>query len=350
MPQLPPWWYLCRDMACPCNLNRCLQCEELIMALRRNPQRNCQERLPPSFVAIPYQSNDIPLKETTAIARERQSSAHPSTKRYAIKSRRRRERTLARQLPGAASDKPFPFFELPREIRDQVYASLVIRQPGTKHSIIAAAPLLEHRKKRFAVQANRERENQRRLLAGKRPVQARLVEPEPIVDLNLLQASQQLNFEAKDCLYTHNWFALVLNRLPLTTFETPYGWDLSRITRLQVEVQIKDAAHMNSYVDWTAFFTSFPSLRFLRVIPTFHPRYHDWVLPELSEWSETHYVHKAFFRELLATVPSHLNLELGIQSDTADDLHLQAKPISGTLIKDMYAELGLSRVASIARC
>lgn len=310
------------------------------MAMRRNPPRACQDRLLLPYANIQPQLNNAVFKETVDNPRERQPQRTRSTKRCTIKPRKCREKSLSRQIPRRASDQPFPFFDLPREIRDQVYSSLVVRQPGSKRSVIAAAPLLQSRKRRMTAQANRERSNQRRILSGRPPIQARVNESEPVVDLSLLQTSQRLNFEAKDCLYTHNWFAITLNKLPLTTFETPYGWDLSRITRLQIEVQMKDAAHMNSYVDWTTIFTTFPAVRFLRIIPTFHPRYYDWALLELSEWTTTHYIHKAFFRELLASIAGHIKLELGLMSETADAVQLQGKAVSEGLVRDMYAEVG----------
>lgn len=253
---------------------------------------------------------------------------------------------MSRQIPRITTDKPFPFFELPREIRDQVYSALVTRRNGFGRSIIAATPLLQDRKRRISAQASRERLNRKRALEGRPPVQARIDETEPVIDLNILRASQRLNIEAKDCLYTSNWFAITLSRLPLTTFETPYGWDLSRITKLQLEVQIKDAAHMNSYIDWTTFFISFPALRWLRIVPTLHTRYSDWALPELSEWSTAHYIHKAFFRELMVSVPADANLRVGVASQNVVELQLQAKVVKEEFVQDMCAELSSWRNGS----
>jgi len=266
-----------------------------------------------------------------------------STKRHATKQRRRRMQNLSRQIPRLANDKPFPFFRLPRELRDEVYSTLVVRHGSSGRSIIAATPLLQDRKRRITAQANRDRLNRKRIANGQLPIQARIIETEPVVELSLLRASQRLNFEAKDCLYSNNWFGITMSKLPLTTFETPYGWNLSRITKLQVEVQMKDAAHMNSYIDWSTFFISFPSLRWLRIVPTFHPRYYDWALPELSDWSTTHYIHRAFFRELVASVPGEVNLRVGVMAENAADLQLQGKPVGEQFVQDMYAELGPRR-------
>jgi hypothetical protein len=309
------------------------------MALRRNPQRGCQERLLPPFTTIKIQSIGSETSETTSRAKEGQAARQRRAKRPATK---RKARNPSRQILPPASDKPFPFFSLPREIRDQVYSSLVVRPNGGR-SVIAAAPVLLDKKRRTALRAKRERLNQRRFLNGKPPIRIRQTETEPILHLDLLQASQRLHAEAKDCLYSNNWFAITLDRLPLTTFETPYGWDLSRITRLVVELQLKDAAHMNTYVDWTAFFASFTSLRFLHVIPTFHPRYHDWAYPEFTNWTTTHFIHKAFFRELLAAIPNHLEIKVGSSSDATGVTHLQGKPIGSSLLRDMYTELGPGR-------
>jgi hypothetical protein len=314
------------------------------MALRRNPKRGCQEMILPPSVASQF------LPPTTSATkvninftnRERQA---PRRKHIAIKPRIRTERALSRQ-GSRPDDKPFPFFELPQEIRDQVYSSLVVRQHSSKRPIIAAATLLQDRKRRITAQASRERLNRNRASKGQPPTRTRIVESEPVLELNLLQASQRLHIEAKDCLYTNNWFAITLSKLPLTTFETPYGWDLSRITRLQLELQMKDAAHMNSYIDWATFFASFPSLRFLRVVFTFHPRYYDWALPEVCDWNKTQYIHRAFFRDLLASIPGHVKLTVGLQADAASDLQLQGKPVAEGLVRDMYAELATWRAAA----
>jgi hypothetical protein len=307
------------------------------MALRRNPQRGCQERSLPPFTATKAQYTNSDVSET--INNIREDSTTTLQQRPKRQNLKQKARNHSRQIPRPASDKPFPFFNLPREIRDQVYSSLVVRQNNDRPTI-AAAPILIDRKRRTASRAKRERANRKRLSSGRPPVRVRETETEPIVHLYIFQASQRLYAEAKDCLYSNNWFAITLDRLPLTTFETPYGWDLSRITRLVVELQLKDAAHMNSYVDWTAFFASFTSLRFLRIIPTFHPRYHDWACPEFADWTTTHFVHKAFFRELLAAIPSHLDIKFGSSSDATNVTHLQGKAIGCSLLTDMYTDLG----------
>jgi hypothetical protein len=313
------------------------------MALRRNPKRGCQEvMLPPSFASQFLPPTTSATKVNTNVT-NREREAPRRRKPFASKPRRRTEKALLHQRCQPANDKPFPFFELPQEIRDQVYSSLVVRQHSSERPIIAAATLLQDRKRRITAQANRERLNRKRALKGQPLTRTRIVESEPVLELNLLQASQRLNVEAKDCLYTNNWFAITLSKLPLTTFETPYGWDLSRITRLQLELQMKDAAHMNSYIDWATFFASFPCLRFLRVVFTFHPRYYDWALPELCQWAKTQYIHRAFFRDLLASIPGYIRLTVGLQADAASDLQLQGKVVSEGLVGDMYAELATWR-------
>jgi hypothetical protein len=313
------------------------------MALRRNPQRGCQERLLPPIATIKIQSTNAALRETFNNTRENRTVYQRNRRRQAIDTQTRRGKNLTRQVHRPASDKPFPFFKLPREIRDQVYSYLVVRPSGSR-PIIAAAPLLSDRKKRVAAQAKRLRLDRKRVLSGKPPVRTRHTESQPIVHLNLLQSSQRLHDETKDCLYSNNWFAITLDKLPLTTFEVPYGWDLSRITKLVVELQVKDVAHMNSYVDWTALFSSFTSLRFLHIIPTLHPRYYDWAHPELSNWTTMHFVHKAFFRELLAAIPSHTDLRLGSSPDATSEMPLQGKSLSRSLVRDMYVELSPGRL------
>jgi hypothetical protein len=110
-----------------------------------------------------------------------------------------------------------------------------------------------------------------------------------------------------------------------------------------MEIQLKDAAHMNSYVDWAAILTPFTSLRSLHIVPTLHPRYFDWADSELKDWTTTHYIHKAFFRELLATLPCQVSVKFGGSAECQDDMHLQGNVINETLIEDMYAELGANR-------
>jgi hypothetical protein len=243
---------------------------------------------------------------------------------------------------------PFPFFELPQEIRDQVYSSLVVRQDLGLPPILDATVILKDRKKRLAAQKARLRLNQQRLSSGLRPTCTRTI-PEPILHLNLLRASSQVNNEATDCLYSNNWFAISLPKLPSTAFDVPDGWDLARIKKLQLDIQMKDAIRMNRYIDWTSFFTTFPSVQFLRIIPTFHSRYYEWAYSELCDWQSTHYVHKAFFRELLAAVPSHIDLKIGSPSAMARNMELQGNILIGNgLLWDMYADLG-KRVDSTGR-
>lgn len=287
------------------------------------------------FAAVKPPRFEVEFKETPSIGESRLALQQRRAKRRTTNLRKRRGSLFIQSVHRPVNDEPFPFSQLPREIRDQIYSSLVV---PTSDNTLAALPLLQERKRRIAAEVKRERLNRKRILNGRPPVRVRLPDPEPLLHLNLLRASRTLHTEAKDCLYSSNWFAITLDRLPLTTFETPFGWDLSRVTRLQMEVQLKDATHMNSYVDWEALFSAFKSLRFLRIIPTFHPRYQDWALPELSDWSTAHYIHKAFFRELLAAIPSQVDLKLPI--DMTGDLHIQGQLINPTLIKDMYTDLG----------
>ncbi|KAH7087996.1 hypothetical protein FB567DRAFT_559773 [Paraphoma chrysanthemicola] len=340
MLQVPPVWYVCKDLACPCNLDKCLQCEELMMALRRNPQRGCQEGIPsitavetlPNTGGAPGFKNNLP-----------RLLAKVPVKRHANKARKRKAIRVSQHNPPRSIDQPFPFFQLPRELRDQIYTNLVAHHNESDQSVIAATTILQDRKKRLAKQAQRDRLNKKRAFSGKPPMLARPNNGEPLVHLNLLQASHKLHSEATDCLYTNNTFAITLNKIPSTTFETPYGWALPQIKKLQLEIQLKDAAHMNGYVDWTVFFSTFTALHFLRIIPTFHPKYYDWASPELDNWSTTHYVHKAFFRELLAAVPAHIDVRFGPSSVAKSDAHLQGKVVSNGFLRDMLRDLGAQR-------
>jgi hypothetical protein len=251
--------------------------------------------------------------------------------------------------PWTPDNTPFPFFELPLEIRDQVYSSLVVRQGPGRLPVLDATALLKDRKKRLTAAKARNRLNQQRLSSGRRPTCARTTIPEPILHLDLLRVSGRLYQEATDCMYTNNWFAVSLAKLPSTAFDMPDGWNLSRVKRLQIEVQVKDAIRMNRYIDWASFFSTFPSLRFVRIIPTFHSRYYEWAYPELGDWRSTHYVHKAFFRELLATVPGHIDLKIGLPSNVQGGMEPQGNAVIDTrLLWDMYTELG-RRVDSVGK-
>ena len=245
------------------------------------------------------------------------------------------------QLDSRSLD-PFPFFSLPREVRDHVYSYLVVRR-GRRTPVIEARSILREQKKRATAQRTRERLNLKRKQSGRRPVAPRDTTTEPIVHLGLLQASKLLHYEASDSYYQHNWFAISIDNLPSTAIETPTGWDYSRITKMQLEIQLKDAQRMNTYVDWRPFFTMFPSLRWLRIIPTFHSRYYEWAHSELNDWKSAHYIFRAFFRELLASIPEQFVLKLG-PSYQHDDMQLEGKASVGKrVLWDMYVELGMRR-------
>jgi hypothetical protein len=127
-----------------------------------------------------------------------------------------------------ASSTPFRFLELPQEIRDQVYSSLVVRQDPHRPPVLDATVILKDRKKRQAALKARHRLNQQRLSSGLRPTCARTTIQVPILHLDLLRSSKRMYEEATDCLYTNNWFAISLAKLPSIAFDTPDGWDLSR--------------------------------------------------------------------------------------------------------------------------
>lgn len=238
-------------------------------------------------------------------------------------------------------DSPFPFFELPQEIRDQVYAYLVVHPNSGHGPAIKATTILRNRKQRIAAQAARERLNGRRLVNGKSPVCSRLAASEPLMHMDLLRASRRLHTEASDCLYSKNWFHISFSKLPSTEFDTPFGWDLSRVKKLELDLEIKDSLRMNRYIDWTTFFSALPSLRFLRITPRLHARYFEWAYPELSEWQTAHYIHKAFFRELLAAIPGYVDLRIGSSmKDVQVRGSSESMRIKANLLYDMYADLG----------
>jgi hypothetical protein len=220
---------------------------------------------------------------------------------------------------------------------------MVVRR-GRRTPIIEARSILREQKKRAAARRTRERLSLKRMQSGRRPVAPRDPATEPIVHLDVLQASKLLHYEASDCLYQQNWFALSLDNLPSTVVETPAGWDYGRITKMQLEIQLKDAQRMNSYVNWAPFFAMFPSLRWLRIIPTFHARYYEWAHLELEHWESVHYIFRSFFRELLASIPEHLILNLGPSSHPQHDMQLDGKAsVEKGVLWDMYVELGMRR-------
>ncbi|KAF2872217.1 hypothetical protein BDV95DRAFT_38949 [Massariosphaeria phaeospora] len=316
-----------KDVACCCNMAQIHQFYMAMMALRRNPLRKCK---------IEDMTTDVVENAEVKMSDSRVERLEPPTKVL---------RAILRNPPPIAltTTEPFRFFDLPREIRDHVYSYLVVRR-GKKKSIIEAKEILRGQKKRATAQRTRERLNQKRVQNGRAPVSLRDAVTEPIVRLSVLQASKLLHYEASDCLYQSNWFAVCLDNFPVTRLDTPLGWNFSQITKLQLELQLKDAQRMNSYIDWATFFAAFPSLRFLRIIPTFHPRYYDWARTELQDWDTAHYIQRAFFRELLAAVPENLDLKLGPSLDSGDDMTLEGKsPVSKRVLLHMYAELGMRR-------
>ncbi|KNG49467.1 hypothetical protein DDE82_004943 [Stemphylium lycopersici] len=314
------------------------------MALRRRQRGSSklEELLPILLTVKGHESNVISGKPAV---RSEHAERVPCAPRAKITSSNRPQPTSTVQAcPRISHSGPFRFLELPQEIRDEVYSYLVVRQTLHSPPILDATAILKNRKKRLAARKTRDRLNQQRLSDGKRPTCPRTTHTDPILHVHLLLTSQRLAGEAADCMYSKNWFAISLDKLPLPTFEVPPGWNLSRIKRLQVEVQLKDAIRMNRYVDWASFFSSFSSLQFLRIIPTLHQRYYEWANPEFCDWSTTPFVHKAFFRELLAAIPSYVDLKIGFPTSSAEDTQIQVKSgISSKFLWDMYMELG-SRV------
>jgi hypothetical protein len=311
------------------------------MALCWSQQKRCRLEgpLPAVYTIKSWDSSAVPGRETANIGLADVVGHGQRTKA----SPRKRPRLTMNTAPGdlqTTTSTPFRFFELPQEIRDQVFSSLVVRQHPHLPSVLDAAVISKNRKKRQAALKARHRLNQQRLSAGLRPTCARTI-PEPLLHLDLLRTSKRMYEEATDCLYTNNWFAISLAKLPCTVFEIPDGWNLSRVKRLQLDVQLKDAIRMDRHIDWTSFFSAFPSVRFLRIIPTLHSRYYEWAHSELCDWQTTHYVHKAFFRELLGAIPDHIEVKIGALTHSVGAMELQGKLTVGTgLLWDMYTELG----------
>ncbi|KAF2712651.1 hypothetical protein K504DRAFT_401733 [Pleomassaria siparia CBS 279.74] len=302
-----------------------------MMAPRRNPQRMCKkEKL--TMLVNPVHVADVG---------ERPRVGRPAAPKVYRNPRNVQSNT--RHQAHNNSNEPFRFFNLPREVRDHVYSYLVVRR-GRRTPIIEAKTILKNQKKRVTAERTRIRLNQKRAQSGRRSITPREAATEPIVHLHVLQASKALQYEVSEYLYENNWFAISIDNFPMTTIDAPLGWDYSRMTRLQLELQLKDAQRMNSYIDWMTFFAAFPSVRFLRIIPTFHPRYYDWAQAELHDWNTAHFVFRAFFRELLANIPKRINLKLGPSLRPKDDMQLEGKVAVGRgLLMQMYMELGTRR-------
>lgn len=249
--------------------------------------------------------------------------------------------TTLREYDGSSGQRPFPFFDLPQEIRDLIYSHLVVYTSSDFEAAIVATKILKTRQKQITAKASRERLNRQRSASGARPIRCRPKINEPSLHLNLLRTSRRMYAEASDYLYSKNCFHISLNKLPSTMFEAPYGWDFSRIKKLQLDLQLKDAIRMDRYVDWRSFLSYFPSLQYLRIEPTFHPRYYEWAYPELSDWNTTHYVHKAFFRELLTAIPYHIILKIGAPPNLPQDKASSViQRVDSWVLLNMYTELG----------
>ncbi|OAG08375.1 uncharacterized protein CC84DRAFT_575886 [Paraphaeosphaeria sporulosa] len=302
-----------------------------MMALRRNPYRKCKFEEVLDTAVVGQESKK----------RKRSCAVEVPAMRVPAKIQR-----VAHNKPpcvpfvSTAQKSPFAFFDLPREVRDHVLSYLVVRR-GRQLPLLEAKGILREQKKRATVLRNREKQNIKRAQTGRPPVAHRDAPTESIVCLDAMRASKTLYHEAKDCFYRCNHFAVSLDSFPATTMEIPAGWDCSRIKRLQLELQLKDSPRMNSYIDWTSFFAKFPSLVHLRIIPSFHPRYYEWARPELDDWNTAHFVFRAFFRELLASIPEDLSCKLGQSMDPQEDMQLEGKaPVSNKVLWDMYTDLG----------
>ncbi|PVH94830.1 hypothetical protein DM02DRAFT_618355 [Periconia macrospinosa] len=321
-----------------------------MMALRRNPYRKCKRddatQLATRKCANEWGKDHVekvdqpPLSKVSVMSLLNEDAVKDGCKDlHCMASLKKIQRKPFRSISNKSLD-PFPLLHLPRELRNHIYSYLVVHQ-GRRVPMLEAKSILREQKKRQTAQRTRERQNLKRIQTGRRPIASKDSPTAPIVDLTISQASRFLHWEASEYFYQSNWFAISMDNLPLTTIETPSGWDYSRITRLQLELQLKDAQRMNSYTDWAPFFAMFPRLRFLRIIPSFHPRYYDWAVSELADWRSAHYIFRAFFSLLLASIPEHLHLKLGFSLNPCEDMHLEGKmAVSKSLLWDMYAELG----------
>jgi hypothetical protein len=314
-----------------------------VMARRRNPPRRCRDDTPSCFMTSDILRANLVSGNPTYDQSEDYKSRKRRTKRRLITTSQQTTEDSSRLHCLPADESTFPFFELPRELRDHVYSYLTVHRTASGTPILDAASILRNKKKRIASQAVRDRLNRRRSIKGQLRVRARPTTSDPILHLNILQTSRRLLHEASSCLYSSNWFAITLNKLPKTVFETPHGWNLSQITKLQVELQLKDAARMNNYIDWTVFFSALESLRVLRIIPTYHPRYYDWAHTELCDWPTAHFVHKAFFRELVAAIPKDVDFKLGHASGISVR-EVQGKLLDVGLLEKIYEELSIGRM------
>ncbi|KAF2644576.1 hypothetical protein P280DRAFT_174815 [Massarina eburnea CBS 473.64] len=330
-----------------------------MMALRRNPYRKCKKEGAADLTTgnRANERGNSQLEETGRFAPGKMSvtsllnedaagsATNPRRLNRESSTTKPRRKTVASADIQSQQD-PFPLFHLPRELRNHIYSYLVV-QRGRRIPTLEAKTILREHKKRHAAQRTRERLNLKRTQTGRRPISPKEAIVEPVVHLNISRASKSLHFEASECFYQSNWFAISIDSLPATTIETPSGWDYSRITRMQLELQLKDSQRMNSYIDWAPFFAMFPRLRFLRIIPSFHPRYYDWAFSELSNWDDAHYIFRAFFALLLASIPEQLILKLGSSVDAQDDMRLEGKTaVSKQLLWDMYSHLGTRRDAN----
>ncbi|KAF2743097.1 hypothetical protein M011DRAFT_431746 [Sporormia fimetaria CBS 119925] len=319
-----------KDVSCCCNMAKIHHFYMSMMALRRNPVRKCKKE----ELRDPM---DVPECGVVEAIIERPEPTPPSLNYSQYPPSRRR----ATETTNFDSSGPFRFLDLPREVRDQVYSYLLTR-PGKKISILDSRAILRSQKKRATAARTRDRLNQKRLQNGRRPITPRDSTFAPIIDVNVIQTSRQLHNEATTFLYRHNWFAISLDSFPVLTIDTPTGWKSSLITRLQLELLLKDAQRMSTYVDWATFFASFPELRFLRLIPTYHPRYYDWTHTELGSWASAHYVFRSFFRDLLMQIPEGVILKLGPSYDPEDNMQLEGKShVSRRVLMDMHVELGM---------
>jgi hypothetical protein len=242
----------CVNAACPRSLGKVRRCASprrktlkltrdkiqfIDMPIRRNPERRCTKKTSSSVVVPDSRPTDPNSKRSANNTGQKDVPEEVYKKPCPTSQQKGRTKDISRRKHPPVTNKPFPYFELPRELCDHVYSYPTTRHTQPSRSVLDATSILKGWRRRIVKQTKKARLNQRRVLEGKRPVQTRLsASAPPLLHLNVLQTSRQFSREANDILYGYNWFAISLNKLPTTVIETPIGWNLSCITRLQLEL------------------------------------------------------------------------------------------------------------------
>lgn len=124
-----------------------------IMVLRRNPARRCRDNTSSCFTITYNRKDDFAASTST----DDQTESRKRRKRH-TRERRITALTPATKITPSRHGLPanvgtFPFFDLPRESRDQVYSYLTIRRTSSGTPILDAANILRNKMKRVASRA-----------------------------------------------------------------------------------------------------------------------------------------------------------------------------------------------------